>query len=356
MSVTQPAGPAPARRSFSIRNVLLALTPALLGLAFYAGWYYQSQYPRQPLNYPRLLRSQIVNPTKLDEAYADADADLVADPPADKGQLLDPAELVFATLGPDPDREKEDWKDFVAHLAKATGRKVAWAAPTESGPGAVADLKAGALHVAGFSTGTVPAVVNDAGFVPCAMMADRDGKFGYEMELLIPAGSDLRGPADLRGNDLGVTRFNSLSSFKAPVVLLWKAHGMVPGRDYTYVHGGSQELLIQGVANKQFHAVAVANDLLKRVVARGDADDKAFRSIYKSETYPPACFGHTHRLAPPLAKAVRDAFQSFDWSGTSLAKAYASANQARFVPVDYKEHWRAVRAVDAELARFAEAQ
>src|SRR4051794_15114279 len=102
MDSPPPESLAPRKRQFSIRNVLLALTPVLLAFAFYLGWYYREQMPSPVLDHPRQLRPLLVAPMKLDPAYTDADKDLVADPPSDKAQLLDPAELVFATLGPDP--------------------------------------------------------------------------------------------------------------------------------------------------------------------------------------------------------------------------------------------------------------
>ena len=100
------------------------------------------------------------------------------------------------------------------------------------------------------------------------------------------------------------------------------------------------------VAPGQYEAVAVANDFMRRVVARENIDEKKFRSIYKSTSYPPASFGYVYNLKPELAKKVREAFLTFKWEGTSLEKAYAPANQSKFVEVNYKEHWKAVRDVD----------
>src|SRR5262249_16879661 len=134
--------------------------------------------------------------------------------------------------------------------------------------------------------------------------------------------------------------------FKAPLMALWKGQKMLPGRDYQPVIATSQEQLIKGVAGKQFEAVAVANDLLKRVVVQEGIDLESFRSIYQSDSYPPACFGYVHNLKPSLAKKVREAFLTFDWKGTSLEKAYKAANQRKFVAVSYKKDWASVREVD----------
>src|SRR5262249_28642420 len=90
----------------------------------------------------------------------------------------------------------------------------------------------------------------------------------------------------------------------------------------------------------------------KRILGPGD-----YRTIYTSEkTFPPACFGYTHNLKPELAAKIREAFLSFEWKGTSLESAYKAANQSKFVPVNYKEHWALVRDVEEEVTKFMQAQ
>ena len=86
------------------------------------------------------------------------------------------------------------------------------------------------------------------------------------------------------------------------------------------------------VTDGRADAVAVANDYLSRVVERGDVEGAKFRSIYKSPSFPPACFGYAHKLHPDLAAKVKESFTSFSWEGTALAKAYAPARQWRIRP------------------------
>ena len=62
--------------------------------------------------------------------------------------------------------------------------------------------------------------VNCAGFVPFAIMAGKDGTFGYEMEIIVPADSAIKTPADIKGKKLAFTAPTSNSGFKAPSALL----------------------------------------------------------------------------------------------------------------------------------------
>jgi phosphonate transport system substrate-binding protein len=51
---------------------------------------------------------------------------------------------------------------------------------------------------------------------------------------------------------------------------------------------------------------------------------------------------------------MRDAFFSFAWAGSELIKEFATLGVSRFMPMNYKEDWAAVRKVDAALnVRYA---
>jgi phosphonate transport system substrate-binding protein len=93
----------------------------------------------------------------------------------------------------------------------------------------------------------------------------------------------------------------------------------------------------------------VANDLLARTVRQEDLSTDSYRSIYKSASYPPLCFGFSHRLKPELAAKVREAFLSFKWEGSGLVQLFGPANQHKFVAVDYKKDWESVRAIDQAI-------
>ena len=79
-----------------------------------------------------------------------------------------------------------------------------------------------------------------------------------------------------------------------------------------------------------------------------------FRSIYKSEPFPPVCFGIPHNLPPELAAKVKQAFGGFNFEGTSVSDVYKGRGLVKFAPVNYKADWKLVREVDANLMRLLE--
>jgi phosphonate transport system substrate-binding protein len=301
----------------------------------------------------RLQRLNFDAPTALIPELTDANGDLVADPPADAAKLIDPEVLIFSTLGSDLEQEQEIWKEFVDHLGKVTGKKVELQVRRYQTAQDLEDIREGRTHVQSLNTGMVPAGVNAGGYVPLVVMANAEGKFGYEMEILVPRDSSIQSPKDLKGQSLAVTSPFSLSSYRTPIVVLDEEFQLKPFTGYQLVNAGLQEQAIQGVAQKRFAATAVANDYLKRILERNNIAPEAVRSIYKSKAFPPATFGHTYALKPELAAKVREAFLNFDWKGTNLEKSYAAANQSKFVPVNYKDDFAPVRAIDAKLKELS---
>ena len=156
----------------------------------------------------------------LDKAYCDRDGDMVADTPTDPKQLVNPSTLIFAyTPVEDPAVYTKVWDGFIKHMEKVTGKKVVFF-PVQSNAAEIEAMRSGRLHIAGFNTGSNPIAVNCAGFVPFAIMAGKDGAFGYEMEIIVPADSTIKTPADIKGKKLAFTAPTSNSGFKAPSALL----------------------------------------------------------------------------------------------------------------------------------------
>jgi phosphonate transport system substrate-binding protein len=141
----------------------------------------------------------------LDKAYCDHTGNLVADPPADPRQLISPSTLIFAyTPVEDPAVYLKTWDGFIKHMEKTTGKKVVFF-PVQSNAAEIEAMRSGRLHVAGFNTGSVPIAVNCAGFVPFAIMGTQAGQFGYEMEIIVPADSAIKTPANLKGKKVAFT-------------------------------------------------------------------------------------------------------------------------------------------------------
>ncbi|WP_135465868.1 phosphate/phosphite/phosphonate ABC transporter substrate-binding protein [Crenalkalicoccus roseus] len=287
----------------------------------------------------------------LDARYCDRDGDLVADPPADPRQLVDPPVLIFAyTPVEDPSVYRRVWQEFLDHLARETGKRVQFFA-VQSNAAQIEAMRAGRLHVAGFNTGSTPLAVNCAGFVPFAMMASRDGAYGYQMEIIVQAEGPVQRIEDLRGRTVAFTAETSNSGFKAPSALLASQFGMQAGRDFRAAFSGRHDNSIIGVANRDYDAAAIANSVLTRMVARNAVDPNRLRSIYRSDPFPTTAYGHAHNLRPELAQKVRDAFFSFNWEGTALLEEFRKNEPPAesFIPITYRQHWTVVREIDQAM-------
>lgn len=287
----------------------------------------------------------------LDARYCDRDGDLVADTPTDPRQLVDPQVLIFAyTPLEDPSVYRRVFDGFLQHIARTTGRRVQFFS-VQSNAAQIEAMRAGRLHIAGFNTGGTPVAVNCAGFLPFAVMASRDGQFGYEMEIIVRADSPLQRVEDLRGRQLAFTSQTSNSGFRAPSVMLRDAFGLLPDRDYRTAFSGSHQNSIIGVINRDYEAAAIANEVMFRMAARRAVDASQLRTIYRSGTFPTTGYGMAHNLTPALQASIRQAFTTFNWQGTDLQREFASAvpPQEQFLPITYRENWQVVRDVDTAL-------
>ncbi len=281
----------------------------------------------------------------LDKRYCDRDGDLTADAPQDPKALVDPDSLVFAyTPVEDPALYRSVWDDFLKHMEKVTGKRVVFF-PVQSNAAQIEAMRAGRLHVAGFNTGSNPLAVNCAGLVPFAIMAAKDGIFGYEMEIITHVDSPIKKVEDLKGRTLAFTAPTSNSGFKAPSALLRSEFKMEADKDYKTAFSGKHDNSVIGVFNKDYDAAAVANEVMFRMFERGVVDKAKIRTIYKSQTFPTTGYGHVYNLQPDLAKKVRDAFFTYNWEGSSLKKEFKTED--RFVPITYKQHWEVIRKIDA---------
>jgi len=284
----------------------------------------------------------------LDVRFCDRDGDLIADPPTDPKDFVDPDTLVFAyTPVEDPAVYAEVWREFLDHLSTTTGKRVQFF-PVQSNAAQIEAMRAGRLHVTGFNTGSTPLAVNVAGFTPFAMMASKTGEFGYEMEIIVRQESPIQKIEDLRGKTIAFTAETSNSGFKAPTVLLKTEFGLELDKDYKAVFSGKHDNSILGVFNKDYEAAAIANSVLKRMAARNVVDAKQLRAIYRSQTFPTTAYGYVYNLKPELAAKVREAFFTFKWEGTKLLEEFQKSEppQETFIPISYKEKWEVIRKID----------
>lgn len=359
MSDPLPTPPAAKpRNSYPVTGALVVLLLAGAG-GYY--WWVKSKNPTPPpvdeLKTLRAFFEQVGTGLKLADGYADANGDLVADPPAAADKFLKVETIGFCVVpGGDPDKtaaDQEEWKGLAAALEKATGKKVTYLADLHSVEDQLAAVKEGKLHVTAVNTGLVATAVNTAGFVPLFAPADDKGQFSYEMEILVPAGSPAKTPADLKGKSFGFVSLSSNSGAKAPLVALKDKFGMLPGRDYKFVMTGDHIRGVKEMIAGKHDAVCVANDLLARAVTAGDVKADQFRSIFKSDSFPPLCFGVPHHLPPDLLAKVKAGFADFKFSA---ADRYAKQGKTKFAPVDYKLNWAYVREIDAALYRLLDSK
>lgn len=283
---------------------------------------------------------------QLDSRFVDADGDLVADIPTDESQLIDPDTLIFAyTPVEDPAVYADVWAGFLEHMEQVTGKSVQFF-PVESNAAQLEAMRAGRLHVAGFNTGGNPIAVACAGFRPFAMMAAKDGSFGYEMEIITYPGSGIETVEDIKGKELAFTQETSNSGYKAPSALLKSEFAMEAGTDYTPVFSGSHDTSILGVAHKDYPAAAIANSVMVRMIERGAVSNDQIVSIYKSQTFPTTGYGTVYNLTPELQAKIREAFFSFPWEGSKLAEEFGRSGEEQFIEISFKDDWAVIRQID----------
>jgi phosphonate transport system substrate-binding protein len=280
----------------------------------------------------------------LDKAYCDRNGDLTADLPTDAKKVINPSTLIFSyTPVEDPAVYQKVWDGFLKNLEKTTGKKVVFF-PVQSNAAQYEAMRSGRLHIAGVNAGGNALAVNCAGYVPFAMMAAKDNSFGYEMEIIVPADSPIKTPADLKGHKIAFTDATSNSGFKAPSAILKADFNLEAKRDFEPVFSGKHDNSILGVVNKDYEAAAVANSVLNRMIDRKVFEPAKIRSIYKSETFPTTGYGYAYNLDPKLVEKIKEAFFKFPWEGSALAAEFKK--EGKFIPIEYKKDWAVLRKID----------
>lgn len=346
--MSQPSEPRPA---VSIARILSIVLPAaVVGIAAYA-LASRSVNAIRDETAPNILSRMFTAETvpAIDTlGYPDQDQDLVADPPADAAQCIDPPVLVFSFVAGEVESIPEPkWKELLDALAKKTGREVKYTHYANVDE-QLAALKKGEGHIAGLNTGIVPTAVQRDGFVPICTFGREDGTFGYTMQFLVPAGSSIKKLADIRGHKVMFTRLDSNSGFKAPLLKLMDVQ-LYPERDYQWGFSQGHEESIKGIAAKEFEVAPVASDLLKRMIEHGDIQADDVVSISESEHFPPATIGIPYNLTPELRSAISETLVGFELTGTGLESTFGS-DVTKLVPVKYKDDWANARRIDQLIA------
>jgi len=319
--------------TFLLRRTFLSVITGLCAVAFWAG-----------LSSP-VAAAECTNRGDLNVRYCDENGDLVADTPTDPAEWLDPSTLVFSyTPVEDPSVYENVFTEFMDYLAKKTGKRIVWYG-AESYAAQVEAMRSGRLHVAGISTGPTVYGVNLAGYVPFTIMGQQGNVFGYKLQVITKADSDIKSIADMKGRKIAHVTPTSNSGNQAPRAF-FKDMGVTPDVDYKVIYSGKHDNSVMGVVNGDYDAAPIASSVMDRMIMKDMLKREDIRVIWESQYFPTTSFGYAHNLKPELAANVMDAFLTFDWTGTALANEFKPRD--RFIPITFKEHWAPIRLIQKD--------
>jgi len=332
-------------REFSLPRLLGLLT--LVGVTAAIAYWVGVNSVEQPTDADNLKIYGMDSPTRnqLHAEFVDADGDLVADPPQDEAQWIDPPTLNFCYLASDQQRYEKAWAGFLDVLAAETGKEVNYL-PMNSAEDQLRAIKEGKLHVTGINTGSTPLAVNAAGFVPVCGFGREKTPFTYTMKFIVPKGSSVSKVSEFSGKTLTLTNPTSNSGWKAPLVLLKRDFQLLPVRDFDVIYSNGHTESLQGIASGTYEIAAVASDETDLAIERGDVSADKFDVIFESDPFPSNIFGHTYNLQPALAEKVRNCFLTFPWPGSELESEIGSSGAGTFLPISYKDDFKLIREID----------
>ena len=227
-------------------------------------------------------------------------------------------------------------------MAQVTGKHVETQMYTNA-PGDVLAVKDGKIHVIALHAADAPYLVNNAGFIPVAVLGTSTGAIGNHLDLAVGANSKVKSLADLRGHNLTTTNTASITGHRAAVAVLLQEAGLRPDIDYSIGYSFSQTRSILGVANGEFEAVALSDDKLQTLLKAGRLQPTDYRIIYESQVIPRFTIGYVYNIEPELAAKIGKAILEFKNEGASSDD---NEQPMHFVPVDYKRDFEFVRKMD----------
>ncbi len=222
----------------------------------------------------------------LAPGYVDKDGGLLADAPSDAKKLLDPDTLVLASYeGDDDDRERVDWQSFADRLAAATGKQV-HLRTYENTADQVAEIKAGKIHIVALHSADTPYVVNNAGFIPVAVLGTEQGASGNHLDIAVRPDSPIKSLADLRGKRLTCTR-PTRSPAIAPPSPCWPRKGAcVPTSTTWSTSRWARSVRFAGWSKASSRWPRCPTTSCKACWPRERSNPNDYRLIYESQVIP----------------------------------------------------------------------
>src|SRR5262245_15265791 len=227
----------------------------------------------------------LTTPTRrhLASEYTDIGGRLLADAPTDPQKLLDPGTIVLS-YGEDLDVEIQpvNWDGFQKYLSEVTGKKVIGQKYSNTVED-VAAVKEGRIHIVALHAADTPYLVNNAGFIPIAVLGSGEGALGNHLDLAVGKDTDIKTLSDLRGRTLTCTQPISITGHRAAIAVLLQEAKLRPDVDYFVNYSLGQTKSIMGLVEGEYKAVALSNDKLQSLIKAGRVQPSDYRIIYESQ-------------------------------------------------------------------------
>ena len=276
--------------------------------------------------------------------YTDKDNRLLADAPADPEKLLNP-ETIVLSYGEDSDVEIQpvNWDGFQKYLSQVTGKKVVGQKYNNTVED-VSAIKEGRIHVVALHAADTPYLVNNAGFLPIAVLGAGETALGNHLDLAVAKDSDIKTLSDLRGRTLTCTQPTSITGHRAAIAVLLQEEKLRPDVDYIVNYSLGQTKSIVGLVEGDYAAVALSDDKLQSLIKAKRVNSSDYHIIYESQIIPRFTIGYVYNLAPEVAAKVTDAILGF--TNEAALEDQDTGKPMRFFSVNYKKDFEFVRKID----------
>ncbi|UNM96040.1 phosphate/phosphite/phosphonate ABC transporter substrate-binding protein [Ignatzschineria rhizosphaerae] len=276
-----------------------------------------------------------LNRGSLTIEYCDNDFDLLADPPINPNDWINPEILIFTYVESEraPDY-KSTFIPFVEHLESCLQHRVAFH-PVTNNRAAIYAMKNNRAHIAGFSTGSTVFAVNQSGVIPFATRSYTDSSYDNKLFVITNRNSPYTKLSDLKDKIIAHTDKYSFTGHLA-AFLLFPPEKLIPDRDYKIIFSGSHEQSILGVDRGVYDAATISSKIFSRMIFNHEVKYQNFRVIFQSTSFNSDAFSYAHNLNPALKNDIKRCFFNYDFSQNIQMKS--SGSQA-FIPIEYKKDW-----------------